>query len=284
MLGRVQRHLLSTAAPPGPPAPMGTAAFVASTRTRRRAAAALSGTVVEHESTMTAPASVPIKKEQEEDAVAATVVKGMTVPIKKEAAADQDGQGVAKRRRVKIELELEGAESPLKRPPPSPTAASSWADAEVKPESKLKSARKSPSPTKAALAPRPPPARWHETLDAIRAMRRQETAPVDVVGCALLASRTEGDKVFRFQTLVALMLSSQTKDPVTAQAMANLQKHGLTVPGLIAMSPQTLDSLIGKVGFHNRKTMYARARVRARQVLLRASWYRLPGSRPRALD
>jgi endonuclease III len=30
-------------------------------------------------------------------------------------------------------------------------------------------------------------------------------------------------QAFRFQTLVALMLSSQTKDPVTAQAMKNIQ-------------------------------------------------------------
>ena len=94
------------------------------------------------------------------------------------------------------------------------------------------------------VKPRAPPPGWEETLVAIRAMRRLETAPVDVVGCAMLASTSEGEKVYRFQTLVALMLSSQTKDPVTAQAVANLRRHGLTVPNLLTTSPKVLDSLI----------------------------------------
>ena len=33
----------------------------------------------------------------------------------------------------------------------------------------------------------------------------------------------------RFQTLIAVMLSSQTKDEQTAAAMARLKKHGLSV-------------------------------------------------------
>ena len=126
---------------------------------------------------------------------------------------------------------------------------------EARPPQSPRSSTKA-SPSKASpVKPRAPPPGWEETLAAIRAMRRLETAPVDVVGCAMLASTTEGDKVYRFQTLVALMLSSQTKDPVTAQAVANLRRHGLTVPNLLATSPKVLDSLICKVGFHNRKTM-----------------------------
>jgi endonuclease-3 len=54
---------------------------------------------------------------------------------------------------------------------------------------------------------------------------------------------------------------SQTKDPVTAAAMSNLHAHflssgGVTVDNIIKVAPITLNSLICKVGFHNRKTEY----------------------------
>ena len=40
-------------------------------------------------------------------------------------------------------------------------------------------------------------------------------------------------QVKRFQVLVSLMLSSQTKDQVTFAAMEKLRKHGLTVENII---------------------------------------------------
>ena len=43
----------------------------------------------------------------------------------------------------------------------------------------------------------------------------------------------------RFQTLISLMLSSQTKDEVTAQATGNLRKNlpgGLTLESILAAS------------------------------------------------
>ena len=55
------------------------------------------------------------------------------------------------------------------------------------------------------------------------------------------------------------MLSSQTKDEVTAQAMTNLKSHkpgGLTVDSILQMESNVLDGYISKVGFHNRKTIY----------------------------
>jgi endonuclease-3 len=53
------------------------------------------------------------------------------------------------------------------------------------------------------------------------------------------------------------MLSSQTKDTVTHQAVKNLRENldgGLTLESLLAASPEEIDSCIGKVGFHNIKT------------------------------
>ena len=77
------------------------------------------------------------------------------------------------------------------------------------------------------------------------------------MGCERLADEATEPKVFRFQTLVSLMLSSQTKDPVTAEAMRNLRgfwRDGLTVQNVLDVDDKQLDALICKVGFHNKKT------------------------------
>jgi endonuclease-3 len=66
-------------------------------------------------------------------------------------------------------------------------------------------------------------------------------------------------KIFRFQTLVSLLLSSQTKDVVTAKAIEALKANlpgGLRIESVLAASDQDLDHCIQKVGFHNRKVQY----------------------------
>jgi len=45
------------------------------------------------------------------------------------------------------------------------------------------------------------------------------------------------------------MLSSQTRDHVTAAAMSKLQKHGCTVEGILETSDEILGQLIYPVGF-----------------------------------
>lgn len=49
--------------------------------------------------------------------------------------------------------------------------------------------------------------------------------------------------------LLSLMLSSQTKDQVTAGAMQRLRAHGLTVDSILQMDDSTLGTLIYPVGF-----------------------------------
>lgn len=56
-------------------------------------------------------------------------------------------------------------------------------------------------------------------------------------------------QVYRFQVLISLMLSSQTKDQVTHAAMTKLRQHGLTPDNLLATSDATLGELIYPVGF-----------------------------------
>lgn len=93
-------------------------------------------------------------------------------------------------------------------------------------------------------------------------MRRNLQAPVDTMGCETLAQPDVPPRDQRLQTLVALMLSAQTKDTVTAAAMINLQQNmpgGFTLPSLLAIPPEDLNKLIEKVGFHNNKTKYIKA-------------------------
>ena len=118
-----------------------------------------------------------------------------------------------------------------------------------------------------------PPSNWDEIYSIIHAMRkRNPTAPVDTMGCEDLFWDTSPSVDKRYHTLTALMLSSQTKDTVTAVAMARLhtelirqapdpktgkiERSGLTIENIIGSDPKWLDELIGKVGFHNNKTKY----------------------------
>ncbi|KIX94541.1 uncharacterized protein Z520_09587 [Fonsecaea multimorphosa CBS 102226] len=117
-----------------------------------------------------------------------------------------------------------------------------------------------------------PPSSWGEMYDTIKAMRyRNPTAPVDTMGCEELFWPAAPPREKRYHILTSLMLSSQTKDTVTAVAMQRLhtelvpqsptpndevQQSTLTVDNIIACDPKHLDSLIGKVGFHNNKTKY----------------------------
>jgi endonuclease-3 len=74
-----------------------------------------------------------------------------------------------------------------------------------------------------------PPPNWEEVYNTTAEMRRKWPAPVDTMGCESLAEDSRPPRDKRFQTLVALMLSSQTKDTVTSVAMKNLQEN---LPGV----------------------------------------------------
>ena len=114
------------------------------------------------------------------------------------------------------------------------------------------------------------PTDWEEVYAVVQAMRGEggvaSNAPVDTMGCERLALSTASPRDQRFQTLVALMLSSQTKDTVNAVAMHRLQTElppheagapaGLNLENILAVSPAHLNELIRAVGFHNNKTKY----------------------------
>jgi len=69
-----------------------------------------------------------------------------------------------------------------------------------------------------------PPNGWKETYELVEELRADKTAPVDYDGAASLPETHLGPKVYRFQVLVSLLLSSQTKDAICGEAVKNLQK------------------------------------------------------------
>ncbi|KAL2131917.1 hypothetical protein VTI74DRAFT_4444 [Chaetomium olivicolor] len=131
-----------------------------------------------------------------------------------------------------------------------------------------KPARKTTDPSTGAVKVEPP-TDWEEMYNLVKEMRLHgpaANAAVDTMGCERLARPDASARDRRFHTLVALMLSSQTKDTVNAEAMARLQNElppykegappGLNLENMLAVDPKLLNELIGKVGFHNNKTKY----------------------------
>ena len=114
----------------------------------------------------------------------------------------------------------------------------------------------SPSSSSLSSISRPPRENWKDVYDLIHIYRKSHSAPVDTMGCERLADPLASPPHQRFQHLIALMLSSQTKDHITAQAVQQLHQtyHPLSAETLVHAKDGELDKCIEKVGFHNKKT------------------------------
>lgn len=154
-----------------------------------------------------------------------------------------------------------------------------------------------------------PPSNWETMYNTVKKMREDNpTAPVDTMGCAELYWRASSPQDRRFQTLIALMLSSQTKDTVTAVAMQRLHTElgqegtesteevkiksedddtkiiapkdsTLNLQNILAVEPAKLNEIIHTVGFHNNKTKY----IKATALILRDEYNRDIPSTPEGL-
>ncbi len=127
-----------------------------------------------------------------------------------------------------------------------------------------------------------PPTDWELIYNLVKEMRQPggpaANAAVDTMGCERLALASASVRDRRFHTLVALMLSSQTKDTVNAVAMARLQAElpphapgapaGLNLENMLAVDPAQLNQMIWQVGFHNNKTKY----LKQAAIILRDQW------------
>ncbi|XP_036135451.1 endonuclease III-like protein 1 isoform X1 [Molossus molossus] len=110
--------------------------------------------------------------------------------------------------------------------------------------------------TKPLKVPSWEPQDWQQQLANIRTMRSEKDAPVDQLGAEHCYDPSAPPKVRRYQVLLSLMLSSQTKDQVTAGAMQRLKARGLTVDSILQTDDSTLGTLIYPVGFWRNKVKY----------------------------
>ncbi|CAH1794331.1 unnamed protein product [Owenia fusiformis] len=100
------------------------------------------------------------------------------------------------------------------------------------------------------------PQHWNQVLTNIREMRKERDAPVDTMGCDRIADQNASPPVFRYQVLLSLMLSSQTKDQITSAAMEKLRVHGCNIENILKTSDQKLGELIHPAGFWKKKVQY----------------------------
>lgn len=168
-------------------------------------------------------------------------------------------------------------------PPPSTTTTSLFATKSTKAETVTPEEEPSPPPDADApsstpkrrrrrsrsrdrLAPGslPPPTDFERVYELVKELRADKTAPVDQDGPHVVARND-------FQILVALMLSSQTKDAVVGAALRDMQtwceeRGGGELDAEFVRSgvaDDELNALISKVGFRNQKTRYLKETARS---------------------
>lgn len=113
------------------------------------------------------------------------------------------------------------------------------------------------------------PKDWEKIYNSIVEMRKLIVTPVDSMGCERMPDTiTPGlsgnnAKLYRFQLLISLMLSSQTKDEVNYSAMVRLNSHftqkgypSLCLEACLEATEAELDECIKQVGFHRRKATF----------------------------
>ena len=111
---------------------------------------------------------------------------------------------------------------------------------------------------------------WKRIWDGILDLRQIRDSPIDILGCDKLTDKSAPKEVSDFQTLIAAMLSSQTKDEKTAAAMVALKTlpGGLTIDSIIAETEESIVSVIYGVSFHKQKA----ANIKKAAVKLREEY------------
>ncbi|XP_054719874.1 endonuclease III-like protein 1 isoform X2 [Uloborus diversus] len=108
------------------------------------------------------------------------------------------------------------------------------------------------------------PDNWKEVWENILKMRKMYVAPVDSLGCEECPDKGVTPEVHRYQTLISVMLSSQTRDEVTFAATQRLIEHGLTVDNILKTPDEKIGKLIYPAGFWKSKIQYIK---RTTQIL-----------------
>lgn len=172
---------------------------------------------------------------------------------------EEDGEKAAWKGKGKRE---DASDSELSSAPSSPATPPPVRNARRQPVKRIK---RSPPPATSAVGPE----NWERIYDLVMKMRTDGVAAdaaVDTMGCHTLAQPDASPRDQRFQTLVSLMMSSQTKDTTNYVVMQKLYKElpaatpggkaGLNLENILAVPAERLNELIWAVGFHNNKTKY----------------------------
>lgn len=85
------------------------------------------------------------------------------------------------------------------------------------------------------------------------------------MGCEKCADQDADEATKRFQILVSLMLSSQTKDAITFAACQKLKTHGFTPEKLSSIDLADMEKLLVPVGFYKTKAKHIK---QTSQILL----------------
>lgn len=97
--------------------------------------------------------------------------------------------------------------------------------------------------------------KFENDFKKILKVRKEVEAPVDSQGLSSCIEKCDNKdrKLMKFQGLVSLMLSPQTKDNITYDTTKKLIEYGLTIDNILKISHEELVNIIFKVSFHNVK-------------------------------
>ncbi|CAM9697047.1 unnamed protein product [Ectocarpus sp. 4 AP-2014] len=141
-------------------------------------------------------------------------------------------------------------------------------DCQNRPCSMMAAKKNAPTPpirktTRTPIPTEPPQEKWREQMEGIRSMRRSRDAAVDFAGAGALKDSSAGSEDdVRFQVLMSAMLSSQTKDPVTAAGLNRMRQVCAPAPlgaaALLAtgMDEDALTELLHPVSFKKTKAKH----------------------------
>jgi endonuclease III len=225
-------------------------------------------------------APVAVKVERQEESI---VQSELSTPLRYSLRRKVSGNGIVKSESDEITpmFKMEDGEEEIESTISTPKKKGTKVKKEAADPFAVSPRKTSVKPIKLDLEEhevKPAPKRWKEQLEVLTKQRKRIIAPVDTLGCEengrdekrkdlreMVESPEESAKRARFTTLVSLMLSSQTKDPVTAEAVHNLQRNlpnGLCLDSILNATQDQISSNINKVGFWRRKTGYIQSAAR----------------------
>jgi len=95
---------------------------------------------------------------------------------------------------------------------------------------------------------------WKTHFDNIVKMQKEIVAPVDDMGCDKLMNAKDSARDQRFQILMSLLFSSQTKDPVNAACLERFHSNKwANIESCLSQSEDSLAKIITPVSFYRTK-------------------------------